>query len=61
LTERPELLTPKQAADFLNVRPSWPLYAARAGIIPCVRLGKHVRFVRQQLEEWVLEQSKKRG
>jgi excisionase family DNA binding protein len=47
------LLSADQAAGILSVRPSWIYDAARRGELPCVRLGKHVRFLRSDLECWV--------
>lgn len=38
------LLSPAEAAIALAVDQSWLLRAAREGTIPCVRLGKYVRF-----------------
>lgn len=51
------LLTPREAAELLSVRLSWIYSAVREGQLPCVRLGRHIRFVRSHLERWVLEQS----
>ena len=50
------LLSAGQAAGMLSVRPSWIYDAARRGELPCVRLGKHVRFLRSDLEHWVARQ-----
>lgn len=50
------LLTPQQAAELLAVRISWVYAAVREGRLPCVRLGRHIRFVRSELERWVLAQ-----
>ena len=50
------LLTPREAAALLAVPVSWIYAAAREHRLPCVRLGRHVRFVRTQLEQFVLEQ-----
>jgi excisionase family DNA binding protein len=47
------LLTPEQAAALLSVRRSWVYDAARSGHLPCVRVGRHVRFLRSDLEGWV--------
>ncbi len=47
------LLSAHQAAGILSVRPSWIYDAARRGELPCVRLGKHIRFLRADLEYWV--------
>lgn len=50
------LLTAGAAAELLSVRTSWVYDAARSGELPCVRLGKHLRFLRSDLERWVAEQ-----
>ena len=50
------LLTAAAAADLLAVRTSWVYDAARSGELPCVRLGKHLRFLRSDLERWVADQ-----
>lgn len=46
------LLDVEQAAALLAVRPSWVRDATRAGRLPCIRVGKHMRFTRPMLEEW---------
>jgi excisionase family DNA binding protein len=53
---REPLLTAAEAAAMLSVRRSWIADAARSGHLPCVRIGKHARFVRCDLERWVAEQ-----
>lgn len=50
------LLTAAMAAELLSVRTSWIYEAVRQGRLPCVRIGKHVRFLRSDLERWVAEQ-----
>src|SRR3954465_13231983 len=50
------LLTPAEAATLLAVRRSWIYDAARSGQLPCVRVGRHVRFVRSDLGRWVSSQ-----
>lgn len=50
------LLTPAEAAKLLSVRVSWVYEAVRDGRLPCVRIGRHVRFIRSDLERWVREQ-----
>jgi excisionase family DNA binding protein len=47
------LLTADQAGELLNVPPSWLMTEARAGRIPHCRLGKYVRFNRDELLAWV--------
>lgn len=46
------LLDAEQAAALLNVRPSWVRDATRAGRLPCIRVGRHLRFTRPMLEDW---------
>lgn len=46
------LLDAEQAAALLNVRPSWVRDATRAGRLPCIRVGRHLRFTRPMLEAW---------
>ena len=40
------LLTPAEAAQLLAVKPSWIYEAVRAGNLPCLRIGRHIRFTR---------------
>lgn len=47
------LLRPDQAAELLAVRPSWIYEAVRAGRIPCLRVGRHIRFTQSMLEAWL--------
>lgn len=48
----PPLLDARQAAVILNVPASWVAAEARAGRIPHVRLGRYVRFNREELVAW---------
>jgi excisionase family DNA binding protein len=47
------LLTPAEAAQLLAVKPSWIYEAVRTGTLPCLRIGRHIRFTRAMLEEWL--------
>jgi excisionase family DNA binding protein len=47
------LLTPAEAAALLSVKTSWIYEAVRTGRLPCLRLGRHIRFTRAMLEEWL--------
>jgi excisionase family DNA binding protein len=40
----PLLYTAKQAADLLQVSPSWLRKKASARAVPCTFIGKHLRF-----------------
>ena len=44
------------AAALLNVRVSWVRDAARLGHLPCLRVGRHLRFTRVMLEDWLVVQ-----
>lgn len=50
------LLDCAAAAALLNVRVSWVRDAARLGNLPCVRVGRHLRFTRVMLEDWLAGQ-----
>ena len=47
------LLKPEQAAKLLPVRTSWIYEAVRSGSLPCLKVGRHIRFSRPMLEEWL--------
>jgi excisionase family DNA binding protein len=32
---------------------SWAYDAVRTGSLPCIRVGRHIRFTRGMLEEWL--------
>jgi excisionase family DNA binding protein len=50
------LLRPEQAADLLAVKPSWVYDAVRTGRLPCLRVGRHIRFTQTMLENWLTDQ-----
>jgi excisionase family DNA binding protein len=50
------LLRPDQAAHLLSVKTSWVYEAVRSGRVPCIRVGRHIRFTRQMLEDWLAQQ-----
>jgi excisionase family DNA binding protein len=47
------LLRPEEAAALLSVKKSWVYDAVRTGNLPCIRVGRHIRFTREMLEEWL--------
>lgn len=47
------LLRPEEAAALLSVKTSWVYDAARTGKLPCLRVGRHIRFTRAMLEKWL--------
>jgi excisionase family DNA binding protein len=42
-------------AALLAVKTSWVYDAVRTGHLPCLRVGRHIRFTRAMLEEWLEE------
>ena len=51
VTER--LLDACEVAERLGVPVSWVRESARSGAIPCVRLGRYVRFDLADVDEWL--------
>jgi excisionase family DNA binding protein len=49
------LLTAAELADRLAVPKTWVLESARSGAMPCVRLGRYVRFDLADVETWLKE------
>jgi excisionase family DNA binding protein len=47
------LLRPEHVAALLSVKTSWVYDAVRTGKLPCIRVGRHIRFTRGMLEEWL--------
>jgi excisionase family DNA binding protein len=49
------LLHAEDIAAMLGVSKAWVYAEVRAGRIPCVRLGRYVRFRRESIEGWLCE------
>ncbi|MBI2913243.1 MAG: helix-turn-helix domain-containing protein [Chloroflexi bacterium] len=52
-----KLLTAKEAADVLRVKPQWVYKKARAGLIPSLRLGRQLRIEEASLVAWLAERA----
>ncbi|WP_372517933.1 helix-turn-helix domain-containing protein [Solirubrobacter phytolaccae] len=50
------LLDADQAASLLSVRKSWVYEAVREKKMPCLKVGRHIRFTRPMLESWLAGQ-----
>ena len=50
------LLDAIDAATLLSVKPSWVYEAVRSGRLPHLKVGRHIRFLRSDLEAWVVDQ-----
>ena len=49
----PDILTPEQAAAYLQVSVGAVLAQARGGVLPGQKVGREWRFSRQRLLQWV--------
>jgi len=50
------LLNVAEAASLLSVRRSWIYDAVRTKTMPCLKVGRHIRFTRSMLESWLASQ-----
>ena len=46
------LLTAKETAEILQVTQPRVYELARSGLLPCVRMGRQIRFDQEKLREW---------
>lgn len=47
------ILEPQEVATLLKLRPSTVLDLSRRGVLPAFKVGKHWRYRRSELEEWL--------
>jgi excisionase family DNA binding protein len=57
-TNTDEYLTIQQVASLFKVNVGWVYERARRGEIPCIKLGKYLRFQKSKLEEWAAEKTR---
>jgi len=50
------ILEPYEVAELLKLRHSTVLDLSRRGVLPAFKIGKHWRYRRADLEEWVVRQ-----
>jgi excisionase family DNA binding protein len=48
-----KILTVKETADALKVKPQWVYRMIRNDGLPCIRLGRQVRVDEDALKTWV--------
>jgi excisionase family DNA binding protein len=53
MTEASEILTKDEVAALLRLRPSTVDDMARRGDLPSIRLGRHRRYLRSDIEEFI--------
>ncbi len=54
------LLSVKEVAQYLNVKPVTVRRKANSGEIPSIRIGNRIRFHKQQIDRWLLSRSNRR-
>ena len=52
-----ELLTTKEIANYLRLRPETVLRKVKTGEIPAMKIGGRFRFDKAQIDEWLRNQS----
>ncbi len=52
-----ELLTTKEIARYLRLRPETVLRKVKEGEIPAIKVGGHFRFDKKQIDEWLSNSS----
>jgi excisionase family DNA binding protein len=58
---RERLLSADEVAELLSVPVTWVRERTRAGHLPHVRLGRYVRYERNEVMAWLSEQTSGRG
>lgn len=48
-----KLWTPKNLADYLSVKESVVKYWVRSQVVPYIRIGRQIRFDRDDILEWI--------
>jgi excisionase family DNA binding protein len=52
-----KVLTVKETAEVLKVKPQWVYRMIRDDGLPCIRLGRQVRIDEDALKEWLAAHS----
>jgi excisionase family DNA binding protein len=50
-----ELLTIAELSNLLNVKPSWLRSMVFKKQIPFLKIGKHIRFSKAEIQKWIEE------
>jgi len=50
-----DLLTPDELCELFKVKRCWLYRQVRERNIPCVHLGKYLRFSRAEVERWLAQ------
>jgi excisionase family DNA binding protein len=55
MDENERLLLPEEVADRLQVGVKWVYAAAQRGDLPHIKVGRYVRFVAADIDQWIEE------
>ena len=55
------VLTVKETADLLKVKPQWVYGLIHNGGLPCIRLGRQIRVDEDSLRKWLTEHEEVAG
>ena len=50
-----KLLDASQVAELFSVSPKHIYRLAREGLLPCVRVGRRIRFDKEKIDRWVAD------
>ena len=53
-----KLMTAKELAEYMQLNPLTVYRKVKGGEIPCIRLGRSIRFKKEQIDEWLEEETK---
>jgi|CXWL01.1.fsa_nt_gi excisionase family DNA binding protein len=56
MKEKKQLMTPDEVAAILRIARKTVVVKARNGEIPCIRVGKLVRFDQADIDRWINSQ-----
>ena len=54
-----ELLNIDQVSEVLGLSKNTLYFYTRKGLIPCMKIGRHLRFERRSLDRWLRERFRK--
>ena len=57
-TKLPDVMTPKQVADYLQLGRDKTYQMLKSGELPCVRIGRTYRIQRRALDDWLRSQNR---
>ena len=55
-----ELLSTKEAAEYLDIKPTMIRHKAQSGAIPSIRNGNRLRFDKREIDRWLQQRTNER-